>query len=166
MNLELKMLFVGAVAGCVVGFALGRQHDFGFKKQPSRLPATQGNFVPEVTKDLMLHTDNLFHTRVMLFLAIEAILFTALASVWSQGGKIRFVSTAFGLAFTIIAFLTNVNLGRKLAWIMNVYVEFPESEVYRAYRSIHTPWAPRSLFILSYLLPAATLLAWLLALFA
>ncbi len=95
-------------------------------------PREYPRFDPDTTRELLFHVDNLFHARVNFFLTAEAILFAGLATVWGKEGIALGISV-FGLLFTILLPLANVNLSRKLKWLMDRYKEVEPTGVFEAF---------------------------------
>ena len=143
MTTSLKLVLIGALgAYCFLYGVLAsliRRRDDASRTSPV------GQLRTNAVEALLFHTDNLFHARVNFFLAVEALLFTALATIWSSGPLPRETVAFFGAVSTVLIFYTNVNLAKKLDWLMNALKELPEATAYNRYRSIHTSWVPRTL---------------------
>jgi len=115
---------------------------------------------PIVFKELLFHIDNLFHTRVNFFLAVQALLFAGVASVWGTE-SVRLGVGLFGVLFTVLFFLANWNLSYSLQWLMHTFETVEPTGMYRDFKAQKV--LPRSLptiVIFTYVLPGVSLLGW------
>lgn len=117
----------------------------------------------ETVRELYFHVDNLFHTRVNFFLAAEAIGFASLATVWGKPG-LQLATSAFGLAFTVLLFFSNFNLGRRLKYLMDAYGNAETTGFYRNLPHVKMRGWPRTILTLSVFVPLVAFIAWLSAL--
>ncbi len=107
---------------------------------------------------LYFHTDNLFHTRINFFLAVEGLLFAGLCTVWSLDSvrpKIAWV----GLAATLLFGVTNLNLSRKLWYLMDCLKR--RDEGFRDYRRIRMIAFLDTRFMYTWVVPLAATAGWL-----
>ena len=116
--------------------------------------------------DLLFHVDNLFHTRVNFLLAVEALMFAGAGAVWNTK-SIRLGVAVFGVVLSVVFFLLNLNLSRRLDWLMRKCEdEGPDPAFYKTYRDQGLLKWPRSIHLFTYALPGIALAGWLLVLFA
>lgn len=119
------------------------------------------NYDVGLTRDLLLHVDNLFHTRVNFLLAVEALMFAGVGQVWSMV-PVRLAVAYFGVWITVLFFLLNWNLGLKLQWLMTTFEIIEPTKVYKGYRSVRfLPWF-QTVYLFTYVLPLTALSGWLL----
>lgn len=120
-------------------------------------------FNPIETKELLFHVDNLFHTRFNFFITVEAILFAALGAFWNEN-DLMLASSIFGILFTILLGLTNINLSKSLKWLIDTYKNSGKSNIFKGFKKIKTRFVPRTLLLYTYLIPGMALIAWICAL--
>jgi hypothetical protein len=103
MITSLKLVLIGALgAYCFLYGVLAsliRRRDDASRASPV------GQSRTNAVEALLFHTDNLFHARVNFFLAVEALLFTALATIWSSGPLPRETVAFFGAVSTVLIFI-------------------------------------------------------------
>jgi len=113
------------------------------------------------------HADNLFASRVHFFLVAESVLFVSFAATMSLGAtfmdaarSLRLVTTALGVLCTVCWWYANFRLRTRTKWLRE---ELRKADpVYRSYLD-RAKYPPASGWVLTYLLPAATLGAWIAA---
>lgn len=116
------------------------------------------------------HGDDLFASRVHFFLVVESVLFVSFAATMSLGvtyidaaGHLRLVTAALGILCTVCWWYANFRLRTRTNWLRE---ELRKADpVYRSYLD-RAKYPPASGWVLTHLLPAATLGAWIAAWFA
>ena len=113
------------------------------------------------------HADKLFASRVHFFLVAESVLFVSFAATlvsdvtfFDAAGHLRLVMTALGIFCTVSWWYANFRLRVRMKWLRE---ELRKADpVYRSYLD-RVKYPPASGWVLTYLLPAATLGAWIAA---
>jgi hypothetical protein len=112
---------------------------------------------------LMLHADNLFHTRINFFLVIETFLFAGMAALGSHEALRRAVAL-FAAVLTLLIWLMNLNMSAKLHWLETNYEKLDSSGTYREYRDLRK-LPLHTIYLFTYALPGLILIGWLIFFF-
>lgn len=133
-------------------------------RSDSHQPDTD-NWSRELTKDLLLHTDNLFHQRVNIFLLAEAIFFAAFGSVWgSTNDSIKYVVCIVALVLTPAFWWPLRRLRAALDFYVQKFKTFRGNEVYVEAIGKGVDELPSS-EVFTFFIPVVVGLSWVVLLF-
>lgn len=123
------------------------------------------SYACELTRTLLLHTDNLFHQRVNIFLVAEAIFFAAIGSVWcAEQNAIKFVLCTVGLFVTIALWWTLLRLKVALEFWVEKFKSIDDRSLYIDCCKLGQGRLG-SIMIFVWIIPVVTTLSWLVVLF-
>ena len=145
---------------------MGKKKKAGPTKEVRSILEGNGGDVDNAWRYLS-HADDLFASRVHFFLVAESVLFVSFVATMSLGvsaddaaGQLRLVMTALGILCTVSWWYANFRLRTRTNWLREELAK--ADPVYRSYLD-RAKYPPAGGWVLTYLLPAATLGAWIAA---
>jgi len=114
-----------------------------------------------LTKELLLHIDNLYHQRVNIFLVAEGIFLAAFAALFAgQSDKfVKVVVCLAGLLSALLLWYPLYRLERGFCWLAHVFKKLEATGLYIKYRDFGRG-APSSNRLMAHWLPIGVIIMW------
>ena len=114
----------------------------------------------EISRNLLFHFDTIFHSRINIFIIVQAVFFAALSQTWDKQ-YLHVPLCTIAIFLTLLVGMANYNLSKKLKFLIKEYKEYDTTGVYKQVMNIKTIWVLPTTTSYALFIPTISLLAWI-----